>query len=409
MNRTLRLVALFASITLAACSGDTGTQTQNNETPDVGGGDVAVVPDSGGVDTGSPRDTGGGGNEDDVGGGQDAGDGGAVDPADSGSDVGSDAMADAEMDMGRETPDVGVFECAYPSTDPMCPAADFGPGSFLEFFQIETERNPGCCRDFDGDGAPDNFIGFTLIPLANTFGGIDVNQNIERAISLGRLVYLLELQNTTNEQYDSDVEVALLTGVDTDFDMSPNLAGTGEFYVSPESYDSSGDPFWGFASASIFDYELVATGGNLRVFFPGLVEAVDLWLTDVEMRGLITPGADLAGGGSLEVVDGEISGALMRDRFFQSMNDVANSCTCLGQDILQFNQAANRWDCTLQSTVCDQDPEESCQLVGDSQLCGTFALVSRQADLDTDGDGLKDAYSFGARFRGTTTTLKTTP
>jgi hypothetical protein len=420
MNHTLRLITLSLTLALAACSGDTGTGTENNPQADTGGGGGQDTGGGGGQDTGGggvdagPEDTGGGGVEDtgpeDTGAPEDTGVGGE----DTGSteDAGADAMADAEMDAGQMFPDVGEFPCAYPTTDPACPAADYGPGSFFEYFQIETDRANGCCRDFDGDGVDDNFIGYTLIPLANNFGGIDVNQNVERAISLGRLVYLLELQGATNEQYDSDVTVALLTGTDTDFDLGPNLAGAGEFYVSPESYDAAGDPFWGFTSASIFDYELVATGGNLRIFFPGLVEEVDLWLSDVEMRGLITPGADLAGGGSVEIVDGEISGALERDRFFQSMNDVANSpeCqACLGRDILEFNQAANRWDCTLQATVCDQDPEEACQLVGSKQLCDTFALVSRQADLDTDGDNRKDAYSFGARFRGTTTVLRKLP
>ena len=424
MNHTLRLITLSLTLALAACSGDTGTATENNAQADTGGGGQ----DTGG---GGSQDTGGGGTEDagpadTGGGGEDAGpedtgvDTGPEDTglADTGpEDAGTDAMADAEMDAGLMFPDVGEFPCAYPSTDPACAAADYGPGSFFESFQIETSRADGCCRDFDGDGVDDNFIGYTLIPLANNFGGIDVNQNVERAISVGRLVYLLELQNASNEQYDSDVTVALLTGQDTDFNIGPNLTGMGEFYVSPESYDANGDPFWGFTSASIFDYELVARGGNLRIFFPGLVEEVDLWLSDVEMRGLITPGADLAGGGTLEIVDGEISGALERDRFFQSMNDVASTCACLDDDndlttpvsILEFNQQANRWDCTLQATVCDQDPEEACQLVGSKQLCDTFALVSRQADLDTDGDNRKDAYSFGARFRGTTTVLRKAP
>ncbi len=451
MNHTLRFITLTLALTLVACSGDTGTQTENNDKADTGGG-------GGGEDTGGGgEDTGGGGGEDTGGGGEDTGGGGGEDagltdaggdtggvedagPEDvGGEDAGTDAMADAEMDAGLVFPDVGEYPCAYPTTDPACATADFGPGSFFEYFQIETDRANGCCRDFDGNGTVDNFIGYTLIPLANGFGGIDVNQNVERAISLGGLVYLLELQGATNDQYDSDVTVALLTGRDTDFDMGPNLAGTGEFYVSPDSYDTNGDPFWGFASASIFDYELVARGGNLEIFFPGLVEEVDLWLSDVELRGLITPGADLAGGGTVEIVDGELSGALDRDRFFQSMNDVANSpiCQpCLGQDILTFNQTANRWDCSLQSTVCDDtfgacfrdsdcatgecdfDPgtgtgvcvyDEACQLVGSKQLCDTFALVSRQADLDTDGDNRKDAYSFGARFRGTTTVLRKSP
>ena len=444
MNYTLRLITLSLTLALAACSGDTGTATENNAQADTGGGgqdaDAGGSQDTGGgARDAGPADTGAGTADtgpDDTGEGiTDAG------PADTGpEDMGTDAVADAEMDAGPMFPDVGEFPCAYPSTDPACVAADYGPGSFFDSFQIETNRADGCCRDFDGDGVDDNFIGYTLIPLANNFGGIDVNANVERAIEIGRLVYLLELQNATNERYDSDVTVALLTGRDTDFDINPNLNGMGEFYVAPESYDANGDPFWGFTSASIFDYELVATGGNLRIFFPGLVEEVDLWLSDVEMRALVTPGADLAGGGSLELVDGELSGALERDRFFQSMNEVANSpiCQpCLGQDILQFNQTANRWDCSLQSTVCDDnlgacfrdsdcamgqecdvDPvsgtgscvyDEACQLVGSKQLCDTFALVSRQADLDTDNDGRKDAYSFGARFSGTTTTLRKAP
>lgn len=326
-----------------------------------------------------------------------------------------DAIADmgSEPDMRVEDmkpelmyPDAGGVTCPYPSADPMCPMGPHGPGSFISEFVVVEDKS--CCRDFDGDGDNENFVGADLVSLANQFGGINVNQNTTQAINAGELVFLFEFENWNNDQYDPDITMRMLTGYDADANFADNVAGFGSFYVSEDSYKANGDPRWGFESARVHNGEFLATGGTLRIYFPGLVEDVTIILADAQIEADVTPGAVLGAGGGVALTNGKLSGAILRKQFFESMNAVSSNCACIGDDM--FREKTNgSYECLFREDKCTTDPDSACRLTGRLDLCAGLALYSTRVDVDIDNDGKKDAFGFGATFKSVPATLLEEP
>jgi hypothetical protein len=316
-------------------------------------------------------------------------------------DMGVADMPDVE-DM-LDLADVEEYACFFPSSDPMCPQGPWGAGSLLsEFFIVP---NATCCFDYTGNGQIDNRVGTQVIGLANNLGFADVNAAIARAVGTGELVYLITYANWENETQDLNIDMKMLTGTDTDLDYLDNLQGTGSFFVSPDSFEPHGDPKWRFANARVFASKLSATGGRLNITFPGLVDDVDLLLENVRIEADVVPGASLEAGGRVALINGRMGGALVRDRFYDSLNVVARNCGCIGQDILEPNASRTAYVCKLERTVCEQDPDDGCRTVGDRNFCFTLGLLSSQTDIDLNGDGRRDAFSFGATFTAVGTQL----
>ena len=328
-------------------------------------------------------------------------------------DMPADMTEEMGLDMGEDLdmlvyPDADVFPCAYPP-DPgsNCMDGPHGPGAFLTQFQIVEDRT--CCRDFDNDGDFENFIGDTLISTAKQSFGIDVNANIAAAINAGELAFLLEFAAWENDQFDASIEAHFLNGMDTMAPFNDNLAGFGAFYPDPASYDAmTMQPLWGFTSARVHNGELLATGGTLRIYFPGIVDAVQIVLEDVQLKANVTPGADLAAGGGVALTDGEISGAIDRAKFFDSLNKFGSMCSCIGQPIFE-KKTNGSYSCLLTQDYCTNSPDSACRLTGQRSFCAGLALFSPSVDVDLDDDGKRDAFGFGARFNAVKTTIEANP
>lgn len=321
------------------------------------------------------------------------------------------AIADMAPDMPEEMdmlmyPDAEMFACAYPSSDPMCPMGEFGPGAYITSFEIVNDNT--CCRDFDDDGMLENFIGSQILPSAEMLSGVSVNANLAQSIQDGETVFLFEFEDWQNDQYDPMIVTRMLTGTDTDGDLLDNQAGMGSFFVSPDSYDDQGDPLTQFMTSYVHMGDYTARGARLRIYFPGLLDAVNLTLTDVHINAKVTPGADLAAGGGVELIQGELSGALLRDEFFDSLNLVSNKCACLARDIY-IKQANGSYTCDLAMDECTTDPDSACRLTGRRDICFGLELYSKRVDIDSDGDGTRDSFSFGARFEAVPTELRALP
>lgn len=332
-------------------------------------------------------------------------------------DMPADMMAgdmtslDMPADMPEELdmlmyPDADQFECAYPSSDPMCPTGAYGPGAFITKFEIVKDNT--CCRDFDNDGMFENFIGAQILPTAEQVSGVSVNQNLAESIDLGETVFLFEFEDWQNDQYDPSFVTRILTGTDTDGNMLDNKAGMGAFYVSPDSYDEQGAPLTEFMTSRVHAGDYAARGSRLRIYFPGLLDAVNLTLTDVHIDAKVVPGADLAAGGGVELIEGELSGALLRDEFYESINLVSNKCACLARDIY-IKKTDGSYECAITQDECTTDPDSACRLTGRADICFGLELYSKRVDLDSDGDGKRDSFSFGARFEAVPTELRALP
>lgn len=328
---------------------------------------------------------------------------------DFGSDMGKDMPGDMGVDQGPDMmdmlsyPDLMEFPCSFPSTDPNC-ATGYGPGSYITKLKIVEDNS--CCRDFDGDGNNDNFIGASLISTAKLAFQQDVNANIEAAINAGAMVYLIEYRDWSNEAYDPTMTLGLLNGVDTDGSLAENTAGNGEFNVLPDSFDAQGLPKYNFPVGMVHNYKMTANDGRMKIFFPGLIDGVELILVDVQIKATVKPGANLAAEGHAALGNGTISGAMLREPLFTSINAISNRCTCIGKDIFTFDAQTNKYQCTLNEDSCTMDPNSDCRNIGQKQLCSTLSFVSGRADLDVDKDGKTDAYSMGATFEAVPTKLK---
>lgn len=403
-NHTLAVLLIFALLGGAACSSDETGQVSNNSdsnnsvnnVQDNNGSDANSSADveeetdtssSGGEDTDLPGDTGG-------------------------SDAGPKADVEEETDTDpgepdvEEYPDVEPVDCAFPSDDENCPAGDFGAGTFLNEFTIVGDRS--CCYDFDGNGSLDNFLGSLIGTVSNLPGFGDVNANINAAIQVGELVYLFEYSELEHPKFDSDLTLTVYEGRDSDEDFGPNLVGAGDFEVLPHSYEMPGVPKWQFEQARVLNGELLATGGRLRISFPGMLDEIDLILEKVRIRAKIVDEtgkeADLKAGGRVWLTQGELAGALDRDTLFESLNEAGKGCECIqdAEAIFAYNSTHDSYTCALSSadkTRCRTASVE-CQNLAADATCMFLGLQSNKVDVDTDGDDKPDAFSFGARFSG---------
>lgn len=369
-------------IALAACSGNNSSNNGDNNATDAGD-DLATA-----TDTGDERDMGS--DEEDTGSGDDLG----IDTGTDADDAGDD-MADATM-----FPDVMQQECFHPSDDPSCPMGEFGAGTFLDFIEIDTSQE--CCRDFTGDGVNDNKIGLYVGALGAATGE-DLNANIDTAISTGNLVYLFEYSHWGNEEFDDDLALRVFLGQDADDMFGDNLAGDGEFEITADSFDTNGDPKWVFNNASVQNGHLIATDGELQLFFPNLLDDVQLLMTDVRIEADVVPPADLQSGGTVTLENGELSGALDRNLFYDSMNEAALACACLDKAVFIYDAQNDDYDCNVTAedeTACEFDPSSGCRFLSNRQACTFFQGASSDIDVDTDGDDEPDAFSVGTTFTG---------
>lgn len=317
------------------------------------------------------------------------------------SDAESDATADAGQDAESDAfmyPDVDVDPCAYPTTDPTCPDGPYGPGSFITALQIPEQ--PTCCFDYTGDGVIDNKIG-SLLSIARGLG-FDVNAGLIDAIATGQLVNLLGYANVQNADFDADLDVAFYKGTDSDFDFEPNLLGLGDFLILVDSLNVDATPRWSFGSANIRNGVLDARDGQIDLDFPDLLDQVRIPVIQGRIEASILPGADLRAAGRITLDQGKMGGVVLRDEFFQSLNDASNACVCLAKNVYE-RQTDGSYNC-----VSNADDEfncfgasAGCQFLARQQYCGLLGTaISNAVDVDTDGDNIPDSYSFGATFTG---------
>lgn len=386
----LMVVLLFA---LSACSGDETNQANNSLT------DVNLLADSDENGDSDVHESFDADSDDAV---SDSGD------VDTGKD--KDANTEQEDDVNEPDPDaypeVDPVECAFPSDDASCVSGSFGAATFLTEFRIVEDKS--CCYDFNGNGKLDNFLGSLVGTLSSIPAFGDVNANIKTAINLGELVYLFEYSGLEHPEFDSDFKLTLFEGRDSDLDFGPNLAGAGDFVVLPHSYEMPGTPRWSFEKARVHNGELLATGGRLRIRFPGMLDEIVMILENVRVRAKIEQEAekapDLTAGGRVWLTKGELAGALNRDTLFSSLNDAAKGCECI-QDvdaIYAYNSTKDSYSCAITSgdAARCRTASAECQNLADQAVCGLLALQSNKVDVDTDNDGKPDAFSFGARFTG---------
>lgn len=411
------VIAVVAAVALVGAIGcsedpeqtDQGEQNQNQVEPDAGSGDVDGDPD-----TDLDADNGGGATGEDAGDTDDTDDAGGEEP-----DV-------------PDFPDVESVDCYHPSgqTDPDCEGGTFGPGTFFREFVIETEgEEDACCFDLTGDGMIDNYLGEEVASAAGSVEGFtDINENISNSIWAGELIYLLETENWQHPEWDSEFDLNVMMGSYSDHDMDDNMVGNGSFWVASSNFDTNDEPRFGFEHAHVADGELWAEGGFLEIRMPGLVEGFGAPFGDVRLSGDIAqvPEPDLTSGGSFEIRNGKLGGALLRDRFFRSLNELSYDCECFDTEfedpdnpdpwtegVFEYQPEGGpggigRWAChEKEDTGSDECTGPSnpaaCRTLADDDLCFLLDSLSTNPDMDVQG---QPAYSIGVHFETVTTEIE---
>ena len=311
--------------------------------------------------------------------------------------MGVDAEADAESDA-EMFPDLGQDPCAFPTNDANCPQGPYGPASFMT--SIIIPETATCCFDYNGDGVIDNKIGQLLATARNL--GFDVNNGVAQAIEAGELVNIFGFSNFGNAEYDPTLDVVFLKGTDSDFDFAPNLLGLGDFYVLVESLNTQSQPKWTFGSARVRAGVLEAYDGEFDLDFPDLLDQVRIPVVQGRVKATVLPGAEFTAGGRVTLDEGELGGVVLRDEFFDSLNDASIACSCLSRAVYD-RQPNGGYVCN--SSASDANAcagmSSGCQFLASSTYCGLLGTaISNAVDVDTDGDNVPDSYSFGATFTG---------
>ncbi len=400
-RRNILWIALIAlALALAPACSDDGTSEANNNTLTDTGSDSTDEPDA-------PSDGGPDGGQDVSDSGDDASD---ADPTQDADATSNDATDGGDEDAGdtsdaTDEPDAPHTGCAYPPVDASCPDGPHGPGSFMTEF-VFKERGE-CCHDYDGDGIDDNALGDLVAQLAGPPAETDFNEVIDYQIQNGVLVYLFEYAYWSDENNDASLELDLLFGRDTDADFAPNLAGTGDFYIEPDSLDANGDPRSNFPSASVSNGRLSVSGGSAPLSLPVGTELIEVDVTDIVIEADVVPGADFEAGGRVELTNGQLAGLVTLDELFGALNDVARNCSCIATDPVFTENSTDTWVCNStpeDAESCNNDPNATlmCQNLADTTAisgCSIIASVlSNSPDLDRDGDDSNETLSLGATF-----------
>jgi hypothetical protein len=325
-----------------------------------------------------------------------------TDPSDADNAQTNQSEQDAELDVEEEDPlefpDVDPVECAYPTTDPECEPGDFGPGSFVTRLHIVGDTS--CCADLTGDGEINNLMGTLLGALETVEGFEDVNGEIQTSINDGQLAYLLEAAHWNHPEFDPSVDLFLHEARATQATMEDNLAGQGNFLLAPWSIvDGTDVRRFGFESAYVYEGVLYAEGGVFQIRFPGLVENIDARMEKISLVASVVqdPAPDLTAGGGFGLREGRMGGAIIRDALFESLNEAALDCECMGEDVVFYfyeGGTADRWHCGLkvEDEAACVDGTVECRALAQRQLCVSLAALSPLADVVVDGER---AFSVG--------------
>ena len=455
------LLALLLAGGLAACGDDSDGSGETGETDtgvDTGAGDTGET-DTGETDAG--EDTGGGGEDtstdpeicDD---GIDNDEDGDIDCDDSDCETAEPCLVDPEIcDDGIDNDEDGAIDCddsdcaldadACPTgeCEPACEGDQecIGGGcvdpqtvdtyepadlwSYLSRLQVpENGSDVECCYNFDSDPEIDNNLD-DLLPLVASLAG-DVQVLIDDAFADGSIVLLAEYREWP-ETVPGDARLHFWLGTndldgdgENDQDYDTELAaGMGTFRAENESFSDYGS-FIQF-NAATWDGSMLATEPSIfRLSIPlaGLIDGLDDFTITLEILAARIE-ADLDGDSPTTSVnvesadDGEtyggakLGGVLPLDQIFGQLDEVLRTCTCAAEIdgsspvIVYGDEPGPRYSVACAEPAYDTSACED-QICGEilPQLCSFAGVVANLplADIDTNGNGVFDAISVGARI-----------
>lgn len=272
---------------------------------------------------------------------------------------------DASVVTDNGTDDSGVVENDSSVTVDQGEPANYAQTSVIDTLTLPKSIND-YSRDIDGDGANDNALG-ALVGIASQFS-YDPQPTLDSQLMSGNVLLLLGVIADSLVD-DANTNVDMFEGEDPDNNPANNFSGTAELS------QKSGSQIIKLAG-SITAGKLDVTGDVTIVVPLGTAAAVTL------KSGQILGDIDANG-----IANGTITGAV--------------PMTTMDSVILPA-LAAQMQPIPIALPDTNGDGKISVEELKSSPLIGPLVA----ADVDLDGDGVKDAYSVGIAFTTTTFVLK---
>jgi hypothetical protein len=273
---------------------------------------------------------------------------------------------------------------------------------------LDGQGEPTCCRDWgrrSRDAGLDNAVARFVSQLS---GVVDLQAELDLQLQYGNFAVLLEHHGIPSG--DGTYDLAMFLGeFGSGTDWTAASTGHGDFDVWSSSFvGSTGAPATVFQHVSVTSDRLEADGGDVDIPIPFVGSPLVVPAHDVTLTGKLdrTPF-----GVSLE--DGELSGYVKLDEFYQAYNQLADrACGCAGLTGPLFARTPDGWEAHCPSS---DDVIEHCgaytvcaYLLGDDLFarspgyCAMIApLVPTLADIDLDRDpSTFEAFSLGLEVTG---------
>ncbi|MCC6621702.1 MAG: hypothetical protein IT385_10635 [Deltaproteobacteria bacterium] len=291
--------------------------------------------------------------------------------------------------------DLAGDKCTWPFTDRI---------SYVSEMRFTGE--PACCHDLDGDGTVDNNFGNMLAAVAPVF---DYDANLRDQIAGHHMNLLLDFMGLDEPLADpiDDPQVDLV-GYAANFDgvvfVDP-ATGMSSMKLKLSSFlDETTFLPRNRLAARIEGGRLTGWDGRLAlVSFGPHDEIVELRFDDVHIEGEVRLGPN----GKGLVIDGDegrgarLWGHVTRQSLLEWLDAEYLQACCS-----TFSEADGgvpvdpiTGTCHTPETKCEEQLG-ICQALADPGSCATLMLLF-SLDVDSDGDGERDAMSFGMRIKAT--------
>ncbi len=275
------------------------------------------------------------------------------------------------------------------------------PATFFYRIQVVTDGDQG--EDVDNDGAPDNAFGPLVQTLSQLLGG-NINRELTNQIADGELALGAKWPTLADGVSDQDqVDFDIFTLVDVD----ENPATQDAYLIRRDSFlPGYQTPRSRFRGGTLASGRLDA-GPSPAFFMEVPLGGIPLAfvIEDAVMRATLSQ--DAAG---IRVTSATIAGVLPLQSLIDTVNDflLSEECACIHLEtpLVDLRAGVGRETCVGEPRPnrCVEDGRAECATISSS--CRLFMdLMFNEVDIDTDGDGVDDAFSIFLSLSGRGTSI----
>lgn len=269
---------------------------------------------------------------------------------------------------------------------------EWAPASVITELEI---ADGSCCFDLTGDNNINN-----ALPNIPGLDRHDINQSIAQGIADGSFTLILE-----HEPLDGELEIVAGQEFNIAFLLGEEAEAPEEgFYIDPVSFEEGVHPQALLPNALIEDDNgvLIVTAGPGTVIISIAIAGIEL---QVAIRNAMIEAEISASSvnGGVVLENGILGGIILYEDLVDAVNRFGATCDCLDNPVMMIDPSE---PVASDQCILDVPTEQIETCTGEESICGTIANLcgaiplapALAADLDTTGDGNKNAFSAGITF-----------